>query len=307
VPRRTNLRARAGAARGPAIVGGAGLAIIANPSAGSRGADTIVDDLAADLPDALVISIGDGPLEAAFSRAAGASVLGVVGGDGTINAAAEHALASSRPLAVFPGGTLNHFARDLGVDDEGATVGALRNGDLVAVDAGTIDAAPFLNTASFGSYAEFVDCRERFEGAIGKWAAAVVAAAYVLARASAVRVEIDGEERRIWMIFIGNCAYDPPNLAPRSRPRLDDGFFDVRFVDGSGRWSRARLLGALATGRLARSKVYTRMLVRSLEIHSLDGPLRLARDGETFDGGTDVRVAKHPERLRVYAPRSVSS
>jgi diacylglycerol kinase family enzyme len=267
----------------------------------------MLDDLAHALPDALVISTADGPLEAAFARAAGAAVLGVVGGDGTINAAAEHALASGRPLAVFPGGTLNHFARDLGVDDEGATLGALRDGRLVAVDAGTIDGAPFLNTASFGSYAEFVDCRERFEGSIGKWAAAVAAAAYVLSRASAVRVEINGEERRIWMIFIGNCAYEPPNLAPRSRSRLDDGFFDVRFVDGSARWSRTRLLGALVTGRLARSKVYTRRLVRSLEMHSLDGPLRLARDGETFDGSRDVRVAKHPERLRVYAPSSVNS
>jgi diacylglycerol kinase family enzyme len=307
VSRRTDLPARAGVARGPALVGGEGLAIVANPSAGAKGADAMIDALGAELPDAVVISAGDGPLEAAFTRAAGASVLGVVGGDGTINAAAERALATSRPLAVFPGGTLNHFARDLGVDDEGATVNALRRGQLVAVDAGTIDSAPFLNTASFGSYAQFVDCRERFEGAIGKWAAAIVAAVYVLWRASAVRVEINGEERRIWMIFIGNCAYEPPNLAPRSRPRLDDGFFDVRFVDDSTRGSRMRLLAALATGRLARSKVYTRMLVRTLEVRSLDGPLRLARDGETFDGGRDVRVAKHPERLRVYAPGSLSS
>jgi diacylglycerol kinase family enzyme len=119
----------------------------------------------------------------------------------------------------------------------GRPVDARRDGQLVAVDAGTIDSAPFLNTASFGSY--------------------------------------------------------------------DDGFFDVRFVDDSGRGSRIRLLAALTTGRLARSKVYTR--TRSLEVHSLDGPLRLARDGETFDWGSDVRVAKHPERLRVYAPSPVSS
>ena len=230
----------------------------------------------------------------------------IVGGDGSVNAAAERALATSRPLAVFPGGTLNHFARDLGVDDERgdgrcAARGAARGGRCRHDRLGS----PFSTRRASASYADFVDCRERFEGSIGKWAAAVVAAAYVLSRAAAVRVEINGEERRIWMIFIGNCDYEPPNLAPVHVLGSTTGFFDVRFVDDSRRGSRIRMFAALATGRLAVRRCTRATLVQSLEIHSLDGPLRLARDGETFDGSRDLRVAKHPEHLRVYA-RSVS-
>jgi diacylglycerol kinase family enzyme len=142
------------------------------------------------------------------------------------------------------------------------------------------------------------------EGRLGKWLAMLVAAFGVLRRATPMPVELNGERRRIWLIFIGNCEYQPPGLAPRSRARLDDGRFDIRYLDGTETRSRFRVLVSLASGRLARSRVYKRMVVESLHIRSLDGPLRLARDGETFDGGDDVHVTKHPDRLSVYAPPS---
>jgi hypothetical protein len=46
-------------------------------------------------------------------------------------------------------------------------------------------------------------------------------------------------------------------------------------------------------------------LVQSLEIYSLDGPLRLARDGETSHGGVDARIARNPTQLAVYAPHDL--
>jgi undecaprenyl-diphosphatase len=104
------------------------------------------------------------------------------------------------------------------------------------------------------------------------------------------------------MIFIGNCVYEPPGLAPGWRERLDDGLLDVRYVAAGSPWCRARLVAALLTGQLGRSKVYRREVVRSLEVRSLHGPLRLACDGETFDAGGDAfMVEKHPSRLAVYA------
>jgi diacylglycerol kinase family enzyme len=289
---------------GVAVSTGAGLAVVVNPSAGSGHADDVTDDLRTDLPDAELIAVDDDtPIGRALERAAEFAVIGVIGGDGSINAAAERALEQGRPLAVFPGGTLNHFARDLGIDEMGATVAALRGGHVESIDVGLIDGKPFLNTASFGSYAEFVDAREKLERRLGKWAAAVVAIARVLRQGEPTNVELDGKRRQVWMIFIGNCTYEPPDLAPAGRARLDDGLFDVRYVDGSPPWSRTRLLAALVTRRLSRTTVYRRTLVESLDIHSFDGPLRLARDGETFNGGTDVRITKHESRLVVYAPR----
>ncbi len=67
-------------------------------------------------------------MDGAADAAAAARVLGVAGGDGTINAAAEVALAADLPLLVIPGGTLNHFARDVGLGSVQDAVDALRQG-----------------------------------------------------------------------------------------------------------------------------------------------------------------------------------
>jgi len=40
------------------------------------------------------------------------------GGDGTVNAVAERALRHDLPLGILPLGTLNHFARDLGIPED---------------------------------------------------------------------------------------------------------------------------------------------------------------------------------------------
>jgi diacylglycerol kinase family enzyme len=64
---------------------------------------------------------------------------------------------------------------------------------------------------------------------------------------------------------------------------------------------------AVLTGRLGRSKVYHQSVVQRLRIHSLNGPLRLARDGETFEGSEDVVIEKLPKRLAVYVPHENES
>jgi undecaprenyl-diphosphatase len=124
----------------------------------------------------------------------------------------------------------------------------------------------------------------------------------VLRHASPVELEMDGRRRRVWMVFIGNCRYHPPGFAPSWRERLDDGQLDVRIVDGSRPWSRARLLLSVITGRLARCGAYEQRFVRSMHVKSLEGRLRLARDGETFDGPEELTICKADAPLLVYVP-----
>ena len=56
------------------------------------------------------------------------------------------------------------------------------------------------------------------------------------------------------------------------------------------------------TGRLSTCPVYEERTATSLHIRSQEGPLRLAADGETFDGGEDLVVAKRPRALLVAVP-----
>ncbi|HSO01922.1 MAG TPA: diacylglycerol kinase family protein, partial [Gaiellaceae bacterium] len=51
-----------------------------------------------------------------LARRAGAEVLGMAGGDGSLAAVANVAIEQDVPFVVVPFGTRNHFARDLGLD-----------------------------------------------------------------------------------------------------------------------------------------------------------------------------------------------
>ena len=281
---------------------GRGLVVVINPSAGSSG--RAADELRAELPDAEVVEVEEGSdLPQALRDAAGRGcALGVAGGDGSINAAAALAAEHGMPLFVVPGGTLNHFAFALGLETIADAARAVREGRAVAVDRAVIDGHTFVNTASIGSYVDLVDAREKLEHTIGKWPAVVVALFRVLRKANPIELEIDGRRRRIWMVFIGNCKYHPAGFAPSWRERLDDGLLDVRIVDGSRPWSRLRLLLSVMTGRLARCGAYEQRWVRSMRVKSLDGRLRLARDGETFDGPEEFTIAKSDDPLVVYVP-----
>jgi undecaprenyl-diphosphatase len=102
---------------------------------------------------------------------------------------------------------------------------------------------------------------------------------------------------------MGNCRYHPRGFAPRGGERLDDGQLDVRIVDGDSPFSRTRLLLAVLTGRLGRTRVYSQRLASELQVRSLDGPLRLARDGETFEGSVQFTVSKSERPLPVFLPK----
>ena len=297
---------RAGRADVEARPSGEGVSIVVNSDAGSALSRDVGDLLKEALPDAKIEEIeiqeGSDLKEALLGTTQGADVIGVSGGDGSINCAAQVALDHNLPLVVLPGGTLNHLARDIGIDNEDAAIQAVKDGDAIQMDVASIDGQIFLNTASFGAYAHLVDAREKLEDKIGKWPALAFALLRVLRHGEASRVEIDGEERRIWMIFIGNCRYHPSGFAPAWRERLDDGKLDIRIIDASAPFARTRLVASVLTGRLGRSRIYEQRLAEQLKVRSLQGSMRLARDGETFDGAEDFVVEKLGQRLRVYAP-----
>ena len=293
-------------ARAQPSVDGDGLAIVVNMDSGTNG-DCPSEDLRDAFPQAKIdeVEIVEGDeLRKALDRAATQGmVVGISGGDGSINTAAQVALEQGKPLAVFPSGTLNHLTGALGIEFIDDSVQALKDGEAVCIDVSTIDNHVFLNTASFGAYVELVDMREKLEKQIGKWPAVVIALVRVLRKSKPVEVEIDGTPMKVWMAFIGNCRYSPSGFAPSWRGALCDGQIDLRYIDGSAPWARVRLIAAVLTGRLGRSKVYKQCVLDEVRIRSLNGPLRLARDGETFEAsGDEIVVRKLPDRLTVYCP-----
>ena len=282
---------------------GQGLSIVVNAAAGDPAHDDTIATIERELPDADVCHIDDvDQLEDELAKVARSSkAIGALGGDGTVGATARAAIDANIPLALFPGGTLNHFARDAGVDTVDDAVRAVQNRRLIEIDTGLVDGRTFVNTASLGSYSTLVELRERHEKQIGKWPAVVLALVEMLAHSEPFALTINGTHRRIWMIFVGNCSYEPAGFAPSARTQLDDGLFDVRIIDADHPFARTRLIAALLTGRLARSAVYSRALVDRLDIDVGDSTPLLAADGEVFAARAPAfSITKNPRPLRLF-------
>ncbi|MFD7709197.1 bifunctional phosphatase PAP2/diacylglycerol kinase family protein [Streptomyces sp. NPDC059785] len=300
----------------PALPAGRGLVVVVNTRAGS-GASRVplphTERLRALLPDAELIECGpDSDLtallgEAAARAAAAGGALGVCGGDGSVNAAARLASARGLPLAVFPGGTLNHFAQDVGVPGFEDTAGAVTRGEAVAVDVAVATPATgeevrFLNTFSIGVFPELVHMREQLQHRMGKWPAGAVALVRALRTAVPLELLVDGRPRRLWLLFAGNGRCLPDGFAPRHRQRLDDGLIDLRMIDGAHRLARTRVVLSALAGVLGRSRVYSAETVPGVRLAGLRGTDRLAYDGEVAAAPAGLRLDKHRRGLVVYRP-----
>ncbi|WP_405508159.1 bifunctional phosphatase PAP2/diacylglycerol kinase family protein [Streptomyces purpurascens] len=288
----------------PALLEGEGLVLVANTAAGTAERARALRD---ELPRAEIVECEPQDVAAELEKAAGrARALGVCGGDGTVNTAARVALRHRLPLAVLPGGTLNHFAYDLGVEDARDLARALRQGDAVRVDVGRFSCGDehgvFLNTCSVGVYPELVRERERWSHRIGGWPAGVLAARRVLRTGRhPLEAEFQGRTRPLWLLFAGNGTYHRVGLAPGRRLDLADGQLDVRVVHG-GRRPAARLLAAALAGPLTRSPVHAAVQVGRLRLDHVAPGTLLAHDGEVIDVEGSVTLEKLPEALTVYRP-----
>jgi undecaprenyl-diphosphatase len=233
--------------------------------------------------------------------------LGVAGGDGTVAAVATVAAERQLPLVLVPAGTLNHFARDVGIRADGIdrAAAALEAGDGARVDLSTvtIDDNParwFLNTASLGGYPDMVLVREQLERKWGKWPAAGIALIKVLSESAPLRLLINGERHLVWMVFVGNGTYRPKGFAPTNRPRLDTGLMDVRFIRADVRLSRLRFVLAAITGALHRSSTYRQFDTNELDVTVVGSPIAIATDGEVGPEGHKFRFRAQPAALAVY-------
>ncbi|MFW3172565.1 bifunctional phosphatase PAP2/diacylglycerol kinase family protein [Geodermatophilus sp. CPCC 206100] len=288
----------------PALPDGDGLVVAVNPRSGPEDYDP-AEDVRRLLPRAEVLetgperSIADLLAEAAPS----ARALGVAGGDGSVAAAAAVALEHGLPLAVLPAGTLNHFARDVGVHTLEHAAEAISAGAAVEVDVAEVNGTPFLNTASIGSYPEMVRRRDALTGRLGKWAAMTVAAAQTLHHGTPVSLLLDGRPVLVWILFVGNCRYTPRGLAPAWRPRLEDGLLDVQYLRADVRFSRTRAVLGSLLGVSDRSSGYAECQARSVRVVSRSGPQQVAYDGETGDPATEFDFRKRAS-LTVYCCRT---
>lgn len=269
-------------------------AIVVNPGGGS--ADGV------DLDGVRVRELEEGEdLRAVLLALAdeGLAVLGVAGGDGSVGCAAGVACDHDRVLWVVPGGTLNHFARDLGLTTAEDALESLAAGRVAEVDMGEAGGVGFVNNASLGIYGDLVRRRESLEHRMPKRLALLVAAGRTLRTATAMDLVMDGEHRRAYLVFAGNNSYSGAGLT--ARESLQEGMLDVRVLSAEGRTPRLAALWAILTSPHGGSRWLTQTLRPQVTVR-LAAPARLAHDGEVRDVSGEILFRSRPRCLRVLVP-----
>ncbi|SES48727.1 Diacylglycerol kinase family enzyme [Streptomyces sp. yr375] len=239
--------------------------------------------------------------EARRAVADGADLLGVAGGDGTQALVAAVAAEHGVPFLVVAAGTRNHFAMDLGLDraDPVRGLDALTNGVELRVDLGDVSGRPFVNTVSFGAYAEIVQNPDYRDA---KAATALDHLPDLLQGDSGPTLDVRTDDIQVHApqaLLVSNNAYaraDP--LGGGRRPRLDAGLLGVIGVrvDGPAQAAELALLGE-------RAGSITSVTSRRVVVEADRERIAVAVDGEALELATPVVCTVRPAALRVRVPR----
>ena len=295
-----NVQGKAGANSGPACIH-----------------RSVADAFAAADVDATIELVGGAELSPAVQTALGSragdrfafDALVVGGGDGTISTAAGHLADTGIPLGVLPLGTLNHFAKDLGIPpviDLAALV--IAQGNTRDIDVGEINGRVFVNNSSIGIYPYMVEAREERRRALGlgKWWAMALAFGWMLRRFPVHRLYIPTGEgmqpRRTPCAFIGNNAYALDATALGTRGALDRGELCLYIARTGSRLTLLWLMVKAVFGRLKPAQDFELIRTAAIEIKSRSSRLRVAADGELEKMKPPLRYRIRPHALRVLAP-----
>ena len=249
-------------------------------------------------------------LERALGRARAGELDGIVvgGGDGSVNGAANLLAGTGVPLGVLPLGTLNHFARDVGMPAEPeAAAQVIASSAPRAVDVAEVNGRVFTNNSLLGAYPYMVADRERRRDkhGLGKWTAMTLAFLRMLWRFPRRRLTlvIGGDRRpvRTPALLVGVNAYDPHGFAVR-RPALDRGELFVVLARHSGPLGFVWFAFRSAFRGLDHARDFEVHRLHALEVRAGTSRLPVATDGELLRLRPPLRFRIRPGELLVLAP-----
>ena len=287
--------------------------VILNATAGSGAAgatrDRLREAFAAAGVDAHVIAGEDLTLLARRAVRDGHPVVVAAGGDGTVNAVAAQVAGSKSALGIVPLGTLNHFARDIGVplvvEEAVRTIAA---GSRERVDVGSVNGRIFVNNSSIGLYPAIVIRREKLRRrrGSGKWTALFWASLTVLRRHAMLNVSlrVNGTvtQRRTPLVFVGNNEYQIEGSEAGRREGLQDGKLSIYITRRHGRRGLLALGLRAMVGSLRDALDLETFTATNLTIATRRRHLHVATDGEVSVMATPLEYENRPGALEVIVP-----
>ena len=294
-------------ARVPVLLNRGGGAFAADPELAGK-VDEALASAGVDV-EVEVLSGGDCAVRCRAIAQRKEPLLVVGGGDGTISAAASALAGTDTVLGILPLGTLNHFARDLGIPtdlDEAAKLIAA-SGER-QVDIGEMNDRVFINNSAIGLYPLMVVDRDLQRRRLGrsKRLAMLLASIRALARFNHYRLTLTVNDERTGrvdtpLLFVGNNEYRIDIGAAGQRERLDGGELCVLVLRKK---TRSGLIAASIRALLGRSRSDDLVRIDGVErlrVASRRSQLAVSLDGEVVrvTPPLDYRIRKRA--LRVVA------
>ncbi|RWM94895.1 MAG: diacylglycerol kinase family lipid kinase [Mesorhizobium sp.] len=258
--------------------------------------------------------VAGGEIAAALEKAIARRTVDVVlagGGDGTVSTAASLLMNKKKALAILPAGTMNLFARSLGIPQTlEAALKAFTDGEVKAVDMATANGRPFVHQFSIGMHARMVQLREKmdFGSRLGKMQASVRAAWATIKNPRTLKVTLTIGKTdiitRATGIGISNNLFGEGHLPYADNPA--GGVLGIYVSVARRRRDLVKLLLAMLRGRWRQSEhVEIHQADKAvLKIHSSPTKFKAVMDGELVKLERETTVEIHPATLNVLVPRS---
>jgi diacylglycerol kinase family enzyme len=246
------------------------------------------------------------------------TIVVAAGGDGTVNCVAS-ALADRAPMGVLPLGTLNHFAKDLGMPPTlPEAVAAIVSAKPRDVDLGSVNGRVFVNNSSLGFYPGMVLQRERLKKVgLNKWLSLLIASASAFIRFRHITVTVtvartaDSDVpqtliRSTPFLFVGNNEYVMEGPEAGTRKRLDGARLYLYMAPGATRLSILGLTLAALRRRVSEAQHFEALCVEEFTVQvtrrGKHRHLRVALDGEIHRMRSPLHYCVRPQALQVLAP-----
>jgi YegS/Rv2252/BmrU family lipid kinase len=230
------------------------------------------------------------------------------GGDGTVGTVAGVAVERQALLGVIPTGTLNHFARDVGIPkDLAQAVHTILAGREQRVDVGEVNGRVFVNNSSIGIYPRMVWEREQElrNGRRKKTAFAIaMLRTWRTYRTLICRLMIDAtpHDVRTPFIFVGNNEYVAEGFSLGSRTRVDAARLSVFVAPDVGRFEILALPFKAMAGRLETDAHFANFTAAEVTVELRRPRVSVATDGEVTIMRTPLQFGIRGCALRVLVP-----
>ncbi len=262
-------------------------------------------------PEILPTSAADaGEGLASRAAAAGAPLVIVAGGDGTVRACAQALAGTSVPMAIIPAGSANLVAWALRIPAGlSAALNVAFSGRERRIDLGAADGLRFAAMAGIGLDAAVVAATSAAAKRLAGWPAyAVAATGQLLRRPATFTVRCDGGEPLVLAaqsVAVGNCGLLPGGFSVMPDARLDDGVLDVAILAPAWPLGWASVGYRVLLGSRRDDSRLLRLRARQVEI-SADAELPRQVDGEVIGPATALSVRVEPGALLVRVPSQAS-